>query len=216
MTERPMNKPQDNKFNKPAKAPDAKHEHNHEIKSEDSKIDQKTESKIEQTIDNSNNETKSESKKEEKKESKPVAQKIKKKEDAKVNAQSLPLSKKHSMYICNFIKNKPIDLAIEQLGEVIKFKRVIPMIGEIPHRSEPGVMSGRYPIKACSAFIQILKGLKGNVIVNQMDLEKTRIVIASASWASRQHMKNGARFKRTNVNLVAKEVQSNNKKEKKQ
>ena len=104
---------------------------------------------------------------------------------------------------------------MKQLEEVTRFKRAIPMIGEIPHRSEPGMMSGRYPIKACKEIIQVLKGLKGNVIVNQMDLEKTRITIASASWASRPHMKGGARFKRTNVNLVAKEVQSNNTKEKK-
>ena len=144
---------------------------------------------------------------EEKKETKPVV-KLTKKNEAVVNALSLPISKKHSMYICNFIKGKPIDFAIKQLEEVLKFKRAIPYKGEIPHRSDPGMMSGRYPINASKVFIQLLKGLKGNAIVNQLDIEKTRVTYGSAFWASRPMKRGGAKFKRCNVTLKAKEMEA--------
>ncbi len=129
-----------------------------------------------------------------------------KKEEAIARGVSLPISKKHSMYICNFIKNKTIDGAIADLQEVIKFKRAIPFKGEIPHRKGKGMMSGRYPIKASKHFINLLKALKGNIISNGMDLDKSRIVLCYANFASRPQMKGGARFKRAHVNLVAREI----------
>ena len=94
---------------------------------------------------------------------------------------------------------------MERLSEVIKFKRVIPFKGEIPHRSQLGVMAGRYPIKASEYFITLLKGLKGNAIQNGLDLDKTRIYFGSANWASRPGRKGGTRFKRAHILLKAKE-----------
>ncbi|MBI3334639.1 hypothetical protein HYZ97_04075 [Candidatus Pacearchaeota archaeon] len=139
-----------------------------------------------------------------KKELKPENKRIKK-EEAIANGVSLHASKKHCMYICTFIKNKPIDLAIKELEEVTLFKRAIPFKGEIPHR-KGDMMSGRYPITAARLFITILKGLKGNVVVNGLDLDKTRITWASASWASRPARRGGTRFKRSNVVLKAREI----------
>jgi ribosomal protein L22 len=144
--------------------------------------------------------------KEEKKEGKKVEQKkIAKKEEAVARGDNLHASMKQCMYICAFIKNKHIDDAIKDLEQVIKMKKVVPFKGEIPHRSAPGIMSGRYPVNASKLFIPILKGLKGNVIANQMDLDKSRITFASACWASRPSKRGGGRFKRTNVVLKARE-----------
>jgi len=141
---------------------------------------------------------------EEKKKEKKKDEKSKvKKEEAVARGSSLPISKKHSMYICTFIKNKPVDKAIEELNQVILYKRAIPYKGEIPHGK--GGQPARYPIKASGYFINLLKGLKGNVIVNGMDLDKTRICIASASWASRPMKRGGAAAKRTNILLKARE-----------
>ena len=67
-------------------------------------------------------------------------------------------------------------------------------------------MSGRYPINASKLFIPILKSLRGNILVNQMDLDKARIYFASASWASRPSKRGGGRFKRTNVVLKSREI----------
>ena len=130
---------------------------------------------------------------------------IKKKEEAAARGFSLHLSMKQGKYICSFIKGKKIDQAIDDLEQVLKFKKAVPFKGEIPHRKGVGMMSGRYPINGSKLFIKLLKGLKGNIQVNNMDLDKTRIYIASASWASRPVRSGGREAKRTNIILKAKE-----------
>ncbi len=145
--------------------------------------------------------------KEEKKEEKKEAPKVVKKDEAIALGKNLHASMKQCMYICKFIKKKSIDEAINYLQEVIKMKKLIPFKGEIPHRHAEGIMSGRYPVNASKLMINILKGLKGNVLANQMDLDKAKIYYASASWASRPSKRGGGRFKRTNVILKAKEMQ---------
>jgi ribosomal protein L22 len=153
-------------------------------------------------------EKKAEGKSEDKKteEKKKEAPKITKKDEAVAKTLSMPISKKHGMYIGAFIKGKPIDQAIRELQEVMKFKRAIPMKGEIPHRKGKGMMSGRYPIVACKHIINTLKALKGNIAVNGMDLEKSRIVFVTSSWASRPQQGGGARFKRAHIVIKAREV----------
>ncbi|MCH7568247.1 MAG: hypothetical protein IIA87_02395 [Nanoarchaeota archaeon] len=129
-----------------------------------------------------------------------------KKEEAIAWGRNLHISKKQGVYICEFIKNKKIDGAIKDIEEVIKLKRAIPFKGEIPHRKGKGIMSGRYPVKATKLFINVLKALRGNSIVNGLDLDKTRIYFASASWASRPMRSRSRRAKRTNVILKAREI----------
>ena len=127
-----------------------------------------------------------------------------KKDEAVARGLNLSISKKHSMYICSFIKNKSVESAIADLEQVLKFKKAVPYKGEIPHRH--GMMSGRYPINASKVFISVLKGLKGNIVVSGLAPDKARITFASASWASRPQRKGGARFKRTHVVIKAREV----------
>jgi large subunit ribosomal protein L22 len=145
--------------------------------------------------------TKAEVKTEEKK----VPAKVTKKDHAEARGLSMHASKKYCMYICEFIKGKTVDQALKELNEVLLFKRAIPMRGEIPHRSEPGVMSGRYPVKTVAQFVTMLKGLRGNVIVNGLDVHKAKITLGTASWASRPAKRGGARFKRVNVTLRVEE-----------
>jgi ribosomal protein L22 len=163
-------------------------------KAEVTKAEDKSEPKKEESKEKPKDE-----KKTKKKDERPII----KKEEAIANGSSVPISKKQGMYICTFIKNKPIDKAIQDLNSVILYKKAVPFKGEIPHRK--GGQPGRYPIKAAGYFINLLKGLKGNVIVNGMDLDKTKIYIASASWASRPGRSGNRSAKRTNVILKAKE-----------
>lgn len=194
MTEKPQQKPQDKKLQttqkqqKPAQPKAAVPE----VKT--------TEQPTVNTTDNAKQESQPEQKQEEKKSVKPV-----KKEFAVVRGLDLPISKKHGMYLCSFIKNKTMDAALAELDQVLKFKRAVPFKGEIPHR-KGNIMSGRYPINATKEFITLLKGLKGNSVVNGLDLGKTRIYEASTSWASRPGKKGGARFKRAHVVIKAKEI----------
>lgn len=138
-------------------------------------------------------------------EKKPAAKKqAVKKEEAIARGVSLPISKKHAMYLCLLIKNKSIDTALAELDDVLKFKKAVPFKGEIPHRH--GMMSGRYPQNATKAFISLLKGLRGNIAVAGLDMAGARIASASASWASRPRKAGGMRFKRTHVVLKARET----------
>ena len=138
-----------------------------------------------------------------KKEQKKVVEK--KKEEAIARGLGMHASKKHCMYICNFIKNKPVDKAISDLEDVIKLKRAVPFKGEIPHRKGK-IMSGRYPINASKLFIKLLRGLRGNALVNNLDIEKARIIFASANWASRPLRREGRKAKRANVLIKLNEV----------
>ena len=127
-----------------------------------------------------------------------------KKYEAVVKAFSLPISKKHSMYISKAIKGMTMDEAIQYLQRVTALKQAVPFKGEIPHRK--GMMSGRYPVKAAQHFINLLKALKGNAIVNNLELEKTKITESISNWASRPLKSGGRKAKRTNIVVKAKEI----------
>ena len=140
--------------------------------------------------------------------SKKQVQKAKvKKEEAIVNGYSLPISTKDAIAICRFIKYKKIERAIEELEDVLKMRRPVPIKGEIPHRKGPGKIasgSGRFPLKASNYFIKLLGTLKANSENN--GLENPVIAIAQANIASRPVARFGrARKKRSHIQIIAKE-----------
>lgn len=153
-----------------------------------------------------------ESKPEHKTEEKKVVKHIAKKDVAVANAYGVHISKRHGMYISSFIKGKSIDKAISDLEEVIMFKKAVPFKGEIPHRKGKGMMSGRYPVAASKIFIPLLKTLKGNASVNGLDIDKTRISLASTNLASRPQRRGGEKGKRAHILLEAREIKLGGKK----
>jgi len=141
-------------------------------------------------------EVKEEKKDEAKKETKKDESFVKKTE-AIVNGRNLNVSKKHAVAVCNFIKGKDVDVAINLLTEVEKLKKPVPMRGEIPHRK--GIMSGRYPIKTASIFIRLLRSLKSNAISNELELEKCRLT-CKTDPATRPYRRHGrGKMKRAHV-----------------
>jgi len=133
-------------------------------------------------------------------EKKPKVEKPKKTETV-VNAQNLSISTKDSIAICRFIKKKKIEDAIVDLEQVLKFKKAIPMKGEIPHRKGKGMMSGRFPKNAVQNFIKLLKNLLANATYN--GLEDPVIAGAIANIGVRPYGRFGVRKKRTHVKLKA-------------
>lgn len=126
-----------------------------------------------------------------------------KKSEAIVNGIDLGISTKHAIAVCNFIRNKNIDSAINNLENVKQMKIAIPMKGEIPHKKGMKFASGsgRYPINAVKEFLRLLNSLRTNAIYNEMELEKFKI-FCMANKASRQHKRFGQRkFKRTHVQI---------------
>ncbi len=133
-----------------------------------------------------------------------------KKTRAVVRAHNLPVSTKHSAAICKFIKNKKIEVVIADLESVLKFKKAVPMKGEIPHRKGKGMMSGRFPIKTTKSFIKLLKSLSANASYN--GIEEPIIVEAIANIGSRPYGRFGrVRKKRTHVVISAKSKKSDKK-----
>jgi len=122
------------------------------------------------------------------------------KTEAKVNGKNLPISTKHAIAICNLIRNKDIDKAISIMEQAEKMKIAVPMTGEIPHRKGK-MMSGRYPVKASKHFVLLLKSLRSNALMNELELEKYKI-FCKANIAPRPYRRFGkGRFKRTHVEL---------------
>jgi ribosomal protein uL22 len=135
------------------------------------------------------------------------------KDKAVIRGKDLPVSTKHAVAICRFIKGRGIEEAVSNLNEVVEKKRAVPMKGELPHRKGKGMERGRYPMKACKIFIKLLKNLAANSSMN--GLEEPYIFVAKADKASRPYRRFGSRrFKRTHVYLETREREKKKTEEK--
>ncbi len=169
----------------------------------------KSQDKAETKTDKTTQETEKEKEKQTKKEQK---QKQKKRDYAIAKGIDLPISTKHSIAICRFIKGKHPAEAIEMLEKVRKLKLAVPMQGEIPHR-KGRIMSGRYPVKAAEYFIKVLKTVIANAVQLGLDESKLYISIAKADKASRPYRPSrhlGRRFKRTHLLIEVRELNKQN------
>ncbi len=130
-----------------------------------------------------------------------------KKDRAIIRGLNIPISSKQSFAISRFIKYKEIGKAIRELEEILLHKRALPMKGEIPHRRGKGMMSGRYPKNAITAYIKLLKSLNANANVNE--ISNPVISEVYGNFASRPYGKFGrVRKKRSNVMIVVREKTS--------
>jgi len=87
--------------------------------------------------------------------------------------KNLSISNKHAKEIMGFIKGMKVDKAIMRLERVINQEEAVPFTRfnkKIGHR--PGMGPGRYPEKACSAIIIVLKNAKSNAINKGLQEEK--------------------------------------------
>ena len=92
------------------------------------------------------------------------------------------ISPKHAREIAKMIKGLSIEKARDNLQEVVSLKRAVPFRrykNEVGHRSDTGVMSGRYPQKAANEFIRLLDNLEANAEYNGMDLDRLKIISAN-------------------------------------
>jgi large subunit ribosomal protein L22 len=92
------------------------------------------------------------------------------------------ISHKHAREIAHYIKGKSVESARSFLQSVINLERAVPFKrynNEVGHKSDTGVMSGRYPEKAASEFIRLLDNLESNAEYRGMDLDRLKIVNAT-------------------------------------
>lgn len=89
------------------------------------------------------------------------------------------ISHKHAREIATTIKGMRLDKARNFLGDVRNLRRAVPFRRykeQVGHKSDPGVMSGRYPQKAATEFIKLLDNLESNAEYKGMDLDRLKII----------------------------------------
>jgi large subunit ribosomal protein L22 len=76
---------------------------------------------------------------------------------------ALPISRKQSLMICQYIRGKNVQKAKQFLADVIAFKKPVPFTkftNGLGHK--PGMCAGRYPVKACQRILEILETAEAN------------------------------------------------------
>ena len=92
------------------------------------------------------------------------------------------ISHKHAREIAVKLKGFSIEKARDYLQSVIRLQRAVPFKrykNQVGHKSDPGVMSGRYPRKSAIEFIKLLDNLESNAEYKGMDLDRLKIINAT-------------------------------------
>jgi large subunit ribosomal protein L22 len=92
------------------------------------------------------------------------------------------ISHKHAREIAVAIKGMSIESARSYLQSVVNQERAVPFRrynNEVGHKSDTGVMAGRYPRKAATEFVKLLDNLESNAEYRGMDLDRLKIINAT-------------------------------------
>jgi len=92
------------------------------------------------------------------------------------------ISHKHAREIAVKIKGMSIETARDYLQDVVRLKRAVPFKrynNEVGHKSDTGVMAGRYPQKAATEFVKLIDNLESNAEYRGMDLDRLKIINAT-------------------------------------
>ena len=102
----------------------------------------------------------------------------------KASGRELRISPKHAREVCNIIKGMYLDKAKEYLARVklkeqpVPFRRFNKKLGH-RHGMQKD-MVGKYPIKAAKEILKLLESAEGNAEFKGLDVERLRIIHASA------------------------------------
>ena len=92
------------------------------------------------------------------------------------------ISHKHAREIAVQLKGMSIEKARDYLQSVVNKQRAVPFRRyktQVGHKSDPGVMSGRYPQKSATEFLKLLDNLESNAEYKGMDLDRLKIINAT-------------------------------------
>ncbi len=131
---------------------------------------------------------------------------------------SLPISTKHSIEICNFIRNKNLSKARDLLKDVIEEKISVPFKrfkGGVGHKK--GIGSGRYPKKSSIEIIKLLNTVEANAQFKGLNTSNLFIKHICAQKAPRQWhygRQRRRKMKRTHIEVIVEERAAKEKKTK--
>ncbi|MBI2109812.1 50S ribosomal protein L22 [Candidatus Woesearchaeota archaeon] len=137
---------------------------------------------------------------------------------AKVIGRNLPISKKHSVEICKFIRGKSVERSRDMLAKVMQQEMAVPFgtfNRDTGHR-KGGVGPGRYPNKASKFFIELLNSLEANATHKGLDSNSLFIKSIMANKGStiwHPGRLGRRRMRTTNVEIIAAEREIKEKKE---
>jgi len=102
----------------------------------------------------------------------------------KASGRELRISHKAAREVCNTIKGMMLDEAKEFLQQVIAKKKPVPFRRfnkKVGHsRGLQKAFAGRYPVKAAQKILEVLENAEANAEYKDLDVEKLKIIHASA------------------------------------
>ena len=138
---------------------------------------------------------------------------------AKASGRELRVSHKHAREVCKTIKGMKLDQAKIYLHQVILKKKAVPFRKynkKVGHRRGlEKACSGRYPVKTAQHILSVIEGAEANAEYKGLDMERLRIIHASAypgmkikRFISRAFGRSSPRFNTlTHVELVLEEME---------
>ena len=135
---------------------------------------------------------------------------------ATATGRSLPISTRHSVEICNFIRGKTSEQGRNFLERVLEKKSAVPYkryLHGVGHRSGK-MAAGRYPEKASLHILDILKSAESNAESKGLTAPfKIKDIIANQAPRSWHYGRQRRRkTKRTHVKIVLEELKSTKEK----
>jgi large subunit ribosomal protein L22 len=138
---------------------------------------------------------------------------------AKASGHEIRVSHKHAREVCKTIKGMKLDQAKEYLHQVILKKKPVPFKRsnkKVGHRHGlEKAFAGRYPVNAAKQILKVLEGAEANAEYKGLDMERLRIIHASAypgmklqGFIPRAFGRSSPRFNTlSNVELVLEEME---------
>ena len=140
---------------------------------------------------------------------------------AKASGREMRVSPKHAREVCNTIKGMKLDQAKDYLRQVMLKKKAVPFRRfnkKVGHRH--GLVkgfSGRYPVKTAKHILMVLEGAEANAEYKGLDMERLKIIHASAypgmkikRFIPRAFGRSSPRFNTlSHVELVLEEMEGN-------
>ncbi len=104
---------------------------------------------------------------------------------AKAYGKELQVSPKESMEVCNMVKDKDVDEAIDTLEKVIAEEKAVPYrIHDKQVSHQKGVGSGGFPKKACRKIKSKIEECRSNAEDKGLDSENMIIKVLAANQGS--------------------------------
>ncbi|HJJ56170.1 MAG TPA: 50S ribosomal protein L22 [Methanocorpusculum sp.] len=108
---------------------------------------------------------------------------------AKAKLNEVSCSPKHAIEISKFIVNMTAENAIDYLEQVIDLKKAVPFhrfTRNVAHKrclngKKMGQVSGRYPVKAATEYVRLIRSAQKNAEYKGLNPEKMVIIHSSAN-----------------------------------